>query len=255
MDINEKQIQEFGNAVAKAGAKIQGAAKASVRKKLFTFIGERSNEYVQIAEDFVGNAQISLLEGIGGIKTAKFQTLAERKARQQRMLALLNNETNFIQRYIHRSVINACNTRCKRWSNDVEANNLDAQFGDIEEAIEDRRNDDNKQYAIRSRSGRQASDFQTDEDWMAENSSKLRVDNGLEGVGEDNLQAFVEAKGLTQEEYDLIHSYLSGEKFEDIALQLNITKSACEKRYQRCVKKLGLTTKDLKFSTKKTAKA
>ncbi|QUM75527.1 hypothetical protein HWV00_04360 [Moritella sp. 24] len=249
MSINQKQILEFETAVAHEGAKVIEKAKNIVRKKLVVFIGVQSTEYTQMAEDFVANAQLSLLQGIRKKQTEKFTTVDACQARQAKLWDQFKTEKNHLERYIIGVVSKECDTRCIRWSHDINTNKIDK--GEREEQFpieEDRTKENGKRFAVRARHSRVNFDTQTDEDWMAVNSEVLRSDiEDYEPEAIKKLNDYLSQKKLTRDEYTLIMQRLDGNRFKYLAELYNEKQDTVRVRYKRALEKLGLSPSDLKI--------
>jgi len=219
------------------------------KAKNLVFIRNESTEHTQMAEDFVANAQLSLLQGIRKKQTDKFTNVDACQARQARLWDGFKTESGFLERYIIGTVKNECTTRCIRWSHDVKINEIDKN--ELEERLpieEDRTKENGKKFAVRARHSRVNFDTQTDEDWMAVNSEVLRSDiEDYEPETIKKLNDYLSQKKLTRDEYTLIMQRLDGNRFKYLAELYNEKQDTVRVRYKRALEKLGLSPSDLKI--------
>lgn len=259
MKITKKELVEIKAEIAVQYLKILPAAKKTVRNKLLFFITKASNEYVQMGEDFVGNAVASLMAGFGAVpvpdieksefdKPKKIKTQAELDERQQRLLKHYKTEENYIIKYIHRSVINQCNVRLSRWSDD--------KWGVGNELKDDREHDNEKEAAVRARHHKPLDYKATQEEWLVDSSSQLHVEHSTQSVVEADLMVALEEKQITDEEQKLIFDLLFGYTYDEMAEMYGGKGEQYRYLLEKALAKLDLKPKDLKTkkATKKKAK-
>jgi len=248
MSLEQVEIDEFSVAVFEARESVKKSAQRIVKRKLRSFIGDKSTEYVQMAEDFLSFATIRLLEGIRAEKTEKTITPEQRHTRQMQLWYKYKTDKDYLKKYLHTAVTSACYTRMRRWSLDMEEMLSNEDDGhDSKLLSETRTREIDKTPALRARDSRPNDDGQSDEEWLVSNSSLLRVDGDFSGVDTNDLLVFFEQKKLSREELHLILLKLSGESIEDIASLSNEKSTTVQKRYQRALEKLGLTAKEMKY--------
>lgn len=255
MIITEKELVEINGEIAVQYLKILPGAKKTVRNKLLFFITKASNEYIQMGEDFVGNAAESLIAGFSALpikdieksefdKPKKVKTQAELDDRQQRLLKCYKTEENYIIKYIHRSVINQCNVRLSRWSDD--------KWGVGNELKDDRKHDSAKEAAVRARHHKPLDYKATQEEWLVDSSSQLHVEHSADSVVEADLMVALEEKQITNEEQKLIFDLLYGYTYDEMAEMYGGKGEQYRYLLEKALAKLDLKPKDLK--TPKVAK-
>ncbi|ENC6723850.1 MULTISPECIES: hypothetical protein [Vibrio harveyi group] len=251
MSLSKEDIDEFSLAIFEAREKVKLSSQGIVKKKLHSFIGDSSNEHIDMAEDFLSDATISLLKGIKSEKTEFFDTEDKARERQLVLWQRYKDSESYLAKCLHQAVIRACNTRLKRWSLDTEADDTD--YDDLisdEYLLEMRSKEVGKKFAVRARSSRPNDDLRSDEEWMTSNSSVLQVEGAvveLKGIDRNRLIDLMNQRRVNSKEQSVIFARLSGESLEHIALVSREKVDTIEKRYHRGLGKLGLTTKDLKF--------
>jgi len=260
MKITDKEIIEIKNEIAVQYLKLLPGAKKTVRNKLLFFITKASNEYIKIGEDFVGNAVASLIAGFSAApvpeieksefdKPKKVKTQAELDERQQRLWKRYKTEKNYIIKYLHRSVINQCNVRLSRWSDD--------KWGVGSELKEERAHDSAKEAAVRARHHKPHDYGATQEEWLVDSSSQLHVEHSTQSVVEADLIVALEEKQITDEEQKLIFDLLFGYTYDEMAEMYGGKGEQYRYLLEKSLAKLDLKPKDLKMPkiTKKKVKA
>lgn len=259
MTITKKELVGIKGEIAVQYLKILPAAKKTVRNKLLFFITKASNEYVQMGEDFVGNAVESLMAGFDAQpvpeteknefdKPKKVKTQAELDERQQRLLKCYKAQENYIIKYIHRSVINQCNVRLSRWSGD--------KWGVGNELKDDRKHDSEKEAAVRARHHKPHDYKATQEEWLVDSSRQLQVEESNHDIIETDLMVALDEKNITDEEQRLIFDLLYGYSYVEMAEMYGGNNEQYRYLLEKALAKLDLKPKDLKSkkATKKKAK-
>ncbi|MFT5294910.1 MAG: hypothetical protein ACI9YH_000920 [Colwellia sp.] len=250
MKVTEKELIEIKDEIAVQYLKILPGAKKTVRNKLLFFITKSSNEYIQMGEDFVGNAVASLMAGFSALpvpeieksefdKPKKVKTQEELDERQQRLLKNYKKEENYLIKYIHRSVINQCNVRQKRWSDD--------KWGVGKELKDDRTHDSEKEAAVRARHHKPQDYKATQEEWLVDSSSQLHVEHSTSSVIEADLMVALEESKITDEEQKLIFDLLYGYTYEEMAEMYGGKDEQYRYKLKLALAKLDLKPKDLKI--------
>lgn len=155
MSLSKEDIDEFSLAIFEAREKVKLSSQGIVKKKLRVFIGDSSNEYIDMAEDFLSDATVSLLKGIKSEKTELFDTDEKAKERQQLLWQRYKTIEDYLAKCLHSAVVRSCNSRLKRWSVNVEvddSNNDD--LGSDEYLLELRSKEVGKKFAVQARDSR-----------------------------------------------------------------------------------------------------
>jgi hypothetical protein len=247
MTISPEELKKISIEIGEQYIKIIPVAKRTVRNKL----GEatkNSNEYIQIAEDFVGEAVESLTAGFNAQsikeepksygsmldKTKEPKTKKELEARQSKLFGLYKTEKNFFARYIHQAVKYQCDTRLNRWSVD--------KYDTSSELSEDRSHEKPTEVAVRAR--HYMPEGYADE-WLANNSSNMQETISKSDIIKVDLQKTFEEKNITDEEQKLIFHLIDGLSYVEMAKKYGGKDEQYRYKLEVALAKLNLKPKDL----------
>lgn len=252
MTISLEEFKKINKKIDEQYIKIMPVAKRTVRKKLGDATNH-SNEYIQISEDFVGNAVEQFTAGINAKaiqeeeslhygfmfdKKKKPKTQKELDEKQTELFKGYKTEKDYIAKYIHKAVINQCNTRLSRWSED--------KHGVGNELSDTRSNENQKEPAVRARQYI-PKDYKDGTDrWFTENSSHLRGSLTENTVTKIDLEKAFEENNVTNEEQTLILHLLDGYSYIEMSEKLGGLAEQYRYKLKVALAKLNLKPKDLK---------
>jgi hypothetical protein len=247
MIISLEELRKINKKIDEQYIKIMPVAKRAVKKKLGKATND-SNECIQIAEDFVGEAVASLTAGFKAKpieeepkyygtmfdKPKKRKTQEELDIRQSELFDGYKKEKNFFARYIHKAVIYQCDTRLSRWSVDKDSSG--------NELKDDRSHEKPKEPAVRAR--HYMPDNYEDE-WLANKSSILQGEISKNDIVKVDLQKAFEEKNITDEEQQLIFHLIDGLSYVEMAETFGGIDEQYRYKLKVALAKLGLKPKDL----------
>ena len=252
MTISLEELKKINKKIDEQYIKIMPVAKRTVRKKLGDATNH-SNEYIQIAEDFVGEAVANFTAGINAKaieeeeslyygsmldKKKKPKTQKELDEKQTELFEAYKTEKDFIAKYIHKAVINQCNTRLTRWSDD--------KHGVGNELSDTRSNENPKEPAVRARQYIPIDYKGGTDSWFTENSSHLRGSLTENNVTKIDLAKAFEENNVTNEEQTLIFHLLDDYSYVEMAEKLGGLAEQYRYKLEVALAKLNLKPKDLK---------
>jgi len=254
MTISLEELKKINKKIDEQYVKILSIAKKTVKNKLARATQD-SNEYIQMAEDYVGDAMESLTAGFNAQpieeepkdygsmfdKPKKPKTQKELDTRQSKLFDAYKTEKDFIARYIHKAVIYQCDTRLSRWSGD--------KHGIGTELKDDRSNEKPKEAAVRAR--HYMPDDYADE-WLTNNSSNMQEKINNNDVVKMDLQKAFEEKNITDEEQTLIFHLIDGLSYVEMAKTFGGKDEQYRYKLEVALAKLNLKAKDL--TSKKVTK-
>lgn len=247
MIISLEELRKINKKIDEQYIKIMPIAKRTVKKKLGKATNN-SNECIEIAEDFVGEAVASLTAGLNAQpieegskdygamfdKQKSPKTQEELDLRQSKLFDAYKTEKNLFARYIHQAVIYQCDTRLSRWSED--------KYGSGNELKEDRSNEKPKEAAVRAR--HYMPDDHADE-WLANKSSDLQGAISKNDIVKMDLQKTFEDKNITDEEQKLIFHLIDGMSYVEMANTFGGIDEQYRYKLKVALAKLDLKPKDL----------
>ena len=247
MIISLEELRKINKKIDEQYIKIMPVAKRTVKKKLGKATNN-SNECIQIAEDFVGEAVASLTAGFHAKpieeepkvygtmydKPKRRKTQEELDVKQNELFHAYKTEKDFFARYIHKTVIYQCDTRLRRWSLDKN--------GSGNELKDDRSNEKPKEAAARARHYMPADSA---DEWLASKSSDLQGAISKNDIVKMDLQKAFEEKNITDEEQQLIFHLIDGLSYVEMAETFGGIDEQYRYKLKVALAKVGLKPKDL----------